>query len=124
MGIRDRAVLLPLARLGLRAGDISGMRLDDIDWREGTLRVRGKGRREVQLPLPQDAGDAIIDYLRDARPPFGLSSDMRRSRSRPIALRFNACSRSRASDATSESFSFSPGPRLKRSWPVRIAAHG
>ncbi|MES0003106.1 tyrosine-type recombinase/integrase [Mesorhizobium sp. M0051] len=69
MGIRDRAVLLPLARLGLRAGDISGMRLDDIDWREGTLRVRGKGRREVQLPLPQDAGDAIIGYLRDARPP-------------------------------------------------------
>lgn len=69
MGIRDRAVPLLLARLCLRAGDISGMRLDDIDWREGTLRVRGKGRREVRLPLPQDAGDAIIDYLRDARPP-------------------------------------------------------
>lgn len=69
MGVRDRAVLLLLARLGLRAGDISGMRLDDIDWSEGTLRVRGKGRREVRLPLPQDAGDAIIDYLRDARPP-------------------------------------------------------
>lgn len=69
MGIRDRAVLLLLARLGLRAGDISGMRLDDIDWSEGTLRVRGKGRREVRLPLPQDAGDAIVDYLRDARPP-------------------------------------------------------
>ncbi|PDS40281.1 integrase [Rhizobium anhuiense] len=69
MGVRDRAVLLLLARLGLRAGDISGMRLDDIDWREGTLCVRGKGRREIRLPLPQEAGDAIIDYLRDARPP-------------------------------------------------------
>lgn len=69
MGIRDRAVLLLLARLGLRAGDISGMRLDDIDWSEGTLRFCGKGRREVRLPLPQDAGDAIIDYLRDARLP-------------------------------------------------------
>jgi integrase/recombinase XerD len=68
MGIRDRAVLLLLARLGLRAGDIAGMRLDDIDWREGTLRVRGKGRRESRLLLPQDAGDAIIAYLRDARP--------------------------------------------------------
>ncbi|WP_246777224.1 tyrosine-type recombinase/integrase [Microvirga sp. VF16] len=68
MGIRDRAVLLLLARLGLRAGDIAGMRLDDIDWQEGTLRVRGKGRREIRLPLPQDAGDAIIAYLRDARP--------------------------------------------------------
>nr|WP_152716988.1 tyrosine-type recombinase/integrase [Microvirga tunisiensis] len=68
MGIRDRAVLLLLARLGLRAGDIAGLRLDDIDWREGTLRVCGKGRREIRLPLPQDAGEAIIAYLRDARP--------------------------------------------------------
>ncbi|WP_354541236.1 tyrosine-type recombinase/integrase [Rhizobium sp. OAE497] len=58
-----------LARLGLRAGDISRMRLDDIDWREATLCVRGKGRGEIRLPLPQEAGDAIIDYLRDARPP-------------------------------------------------------
>ena len=67
-GIRDKAILLLLARLGLRAGDILGMRLDDIEWNEGTLRVRGKGRREVRLPLPQDAGDALLDYLERARP--------------------------------------------------------
>jgi integrase/recombinase XerD len=67
-GIRDRAILLLLARLGLRAGDILGMRLDDIAWEEGTLRVRGKGRREVRLPLPQDAGDALLHYLEQARP--------------------------------------------------------
>jgi integrase/recombinase XerD len=67
-GIRDKAILLLLTRLGLRAGDIFGMRLDDIGWNEGTLRVRGKGRREVQLPLPQDAGDALLDYLGKARP--------------------------------------------------------
>ncbi|WP_343221457.1 tyrosine-type recombinase/integrase [Mesorhizobium silamurunense] len=67
-GIRDRAILLLLARLGLRAGDVRDMRLDDINWREGTLRVRGKGRREIRLPLPQAAGDAIIDYLQEARP--------------------------------------------------------
>jgi integrase/recombinase XerD len=67
-GIRDKAILLLLARLGLRAGDIFGMRLDDIGWNEGTLRVRGKGRREVQLPLPQDAGDALLDYLEKGRP--------------------------------------------------------
>jgi integrase/recombinase XerD len=67
-GIRDKAILLLLARLGLRAGDILGMRLDDIGWNEGTLRVRGKGRQEVQLPLPQDAGDALLDYLEKARP--------------------------------------------------------
>ena len=68
-GIRDRAILLLLARLGLRAGDIVGLRLDDIAWAEGTLRVRGKGRREIRLPLPQDAGDALLDYLERARPP-------------------------------------------------------
>jgi integrase/recombinase XerD len=67
-GIRDKAILLLLARLGLRAGDILGMRLDDIAWDEGTLRVRGKGRREVRLPLPQDAGDALLNYLENARP--------------------------------------------------------
>ncbi|MER8671201.1 tyrosine-type recombinase/integrase, partial [Mesorhizobium sp. M1156] len=55
-GVRDRAILLLLARLGLRAGDILEMRLEDIDWPSGTLRVRGKGRRETRLPMPQDAG--------------------------------------------------------------------
>ena len=67
-GIRDRAILLFLARLGLRAGDVLSMRLDDISWNEGTIRVRGKGRREVRLPLPQEAGDALIEYLSRARP--------------------------------------------------------
>jgi integrase/recombinase XerD len=66
-GLRDRAILLLLVRLGLRAGDIAGLRLDDIDWREATLRVRGKGRREVRLPLPQEAGDALLEYLEHAR---------------------------------------------------------
>ncbi|UWU19360.1 tyrosine-type recombinase/integrase [Rhizobium sullae] len=56
MGIRDHAVLLLLARLGLRAGDVSSMCLEDIDWREGTLCVRAKGRHEIRLPLSQDAG--------------------------------------------------------------------
>jgi integrase/recombinase XerD len=67
-GIRDRAILLLLARLGLRAGDILGLRLDDVAWDDGTLRVRGKTRREARLPLPQDAGDALLDYLERARP--------------------------------------------------------
>lgn len=67
-GMRDRAILLLLARLGLRAGDVRTMRLGDFDWEEGTLRVLGKGRREVRLPLPQDAGEAVIDYIIHARP--------------------------------------------------------
>ena len=71
-GLRNRAVLLLLARLGLRAGDIVNLRLEDIDWDEGTLRVLGKGRREVRLPLPQDAGDALLIYLEQARPPVTI----------------------------------------------------
>mgnify|MGYP005811186899 CR=1 FL=1 len=51
-GIRDRAILLLLARLGLRAGFVLAMKFDDIAWSEGTLRVCGKGRREIRLPLP------------------------------------------------------------------------
>jgi site-specific recombinase XerD len=67
-GVRERAILLLPARLGLGAGDIMTMRLDDLDWDAGTVRVCGKGRREVCLPLPQDAGEALIDYLVKARP--------------------------------------------------------
>ena len=67
-GVRDRAILLLMARLGLRAGDIADMRLDDIAWAQGTLRVRGKSRQEIDLPLPQDAGDALHDYLERIRP--------------------------------------------------------
>ena len=69
LGVRDRAILLLLARLGLRAGDILEMRLADIDWSSGTLRVKGKGRRETRLPMPQDTGDAVLDYIGRARPP-------------------------------------------------------
>lgn len=68
IGLRDHAILLLLARLGLRAGDIVAASLDDFDWRRGTLRVKGKGRREVLLPLPQEVGDAVFAYLRDGRP--------------------------------------------------------
>jgi site-specific recombinase XerD len=68
IGIRDRAILLLLARLALRAGDIVRMLLADVDWSQGTLRVCGKGRREVLLPLPQEVGDAVFAYLRRVRP--------------------------------------------------------
>ena len=67
-GIRDKAILLLLTRLGLRGGDILTMRLSDIEWAQGSLRVRGKGRREVRLPLPQDAGDALLSYFDQVRP--------------------------------------------------------
>lgn len=63
MGIRDRAILLLLARLGLRAGDVAALRLSDIDWGDGSFLVSGKGRCEVRLPLPQEVGDALLKYL-------------------------------------------------------------
>lgn len=60
---RDRAIVLILVRLGLRASDVAQLRLDDIEWDTGSLRVSGKSRYEVRLPLPQDVGDAIAAYL-------------------------------------------------------------
>jgi site-specific recombinase XerD len=67
-GLRDRAVLLLLARLGLRAHEIIGLELSDLDWRRGHLRVRGKGGREQLLPLPTEVGVAIAAYLQHGRP--------------------------------------------------------
>ena len=73
IGLRDRAILLLLARLGLRAGDVIHLRLYDIDLHEGTICVSGKGRRADVLPLPQDVGDGIVAYLRRGRPRGGIS---------------------------------------------------
>lgn len=69
MGQRDYAILLLLARLGLRAGEIVAMTLDDLDWEAGAFLVRGKGDRHERLPLPQDVGTALAYYLRRIRPP-------------------------------------------------------
>lgn len=67
-GQRDLAILTLLARLGLRAGEVASLRLEDIDWRRGELVVRGKARRTDRLPLPADVGEKIASYLRDGRP--------------------------------------------------------
>ena len=67
-GRRDLAILTLLARLGLRAGEVAALRLDDIDWRRGELVVRGKAGRVDRLPLPADVGEKIAAYLRDGRP--------------------------------------------------------
>ena len=67
-GARDRAIILLLSRLGLRAGDVRDLRLADIDWTQGRLRVVGKGRCESWLPLPQAPGDALLHYLVHYRP--------------------------------------------------------
>lgn len=63
IGLRNRAILLLLARLGLRAADVAALQLDDIDWSDGSFIVSGKTSRAVRLPLPQEVGDAILKYL-------------------------------------------------------------
>ncbi|MEH7911904.1 tyrosine-type recombinase/integrase [Rhizobium laguerreae] len=70
-GRRDFAVLLLLSRLGLRASEVAFLALDDIDWRSGLLRVKGKGGRLATMPLPQDVGVAISDYIMGGRPASG-----------------------------------------------------
>ncbi len=81
VGRRDYAILLLLARLGLRAGEVAFLELDDIDWRSGQLSVRGKGGQRNELPLPADVGKAIAAYLQHGRP---------RSNSRRVFLRVKA----------------------------------
>jgi site-specific recombinase XerD len=68
VGRRDYALLLLVACLGLRASEVVGLELEDIDWRAGVLTVRGKGRYHDQLPLPPDVGEALAAYLRRDRP--------------------------------------------------------
>jgi site-specific recombinase XerD len=69
VGRRDFAVITMLHRLGLRSAEAAALELDEVDWQAGTLRIRGKGNRIDQLPLPVDVGRALVDYLRDGRPP-------------------------------------------------------
>ncbi len=81
VGRRDYAILLLLARLGVRAGEVVTLELEDIDWKAGRLSVHGKSGRRSKLPLPQEVGEAIVAYLRRGRP---------RSDSRRVFLRAKA----------------------------------
>jgi integrase/recombinase XerD len=67
LGQRDYAILLLLARLGLRGGEVAHLTLDDMDWENGRITIRGKGGRVDQLPLPTDVGEAIAGYLKNGR---------------------------------------------------------
>jgi site-specific recombinase XerD len=81
VGRRNHAILLLLARLGVRAGEVIKLSLDDIDWTSGQITIHGKGGRSAQLPLPADVGTALTAYLRRDRPP---------SASRRVFLRHRA----------------------------------
>jgi integrase/recombinase XerD len=86
IGRRDYAILLLLARLGLRAGEVVSLMLEDIDWEAGHLTVRGKGNRIVQLPLPADVGKAVAAYLKDGRPRSTHRSVFLRTRAPAVRL--------------------------------------
>ena len=68
MGRRDYAILMMLAKLGLRASEVATLTLDDIDWRTGEMLVRAKGRQRARMPIPPDVGAAVVAYLRNGRP--------------------------------------------------------
>jgi site-specific recombinase XerD len=68
LGRRDYAILMMLARLGLRAGEVATLTLDDIDWRSGEMLIRAKGRQRARTPMPPDVGAAVVAYLHDGRP--------------------------------------------------------
>jgi integrase/recombinase XerD len=68
VGRRDYAVILLVARLGLRATEVARLELGDIDWHHGEITVRGKGRRDERMPLPAELGEALVDYLMRSRP--------------------------------------------------------
>jgi integrase len=68
MGQRDYAILMMLARLGLRTNEVATLTLDDVDWRAGEVLVCAEGRQRARMPPPQDVGAAVVAYLRDGRP--------------------------------------------------------
>jgi integrase len=68
VGRRDFAILTLLSRLGLRAGELAALQLQDVDWRAGEVLIRGKGNRQERLPLPADVGEALAGWLERGRP--------------------------------------------------------
>jgi site-specific recombinase XerD len=126
MGKRDYAIVLCLARLGLRAGEVASLSLDDLDWRQGQLRLRTpKGRRERQLPLSAEVGLALAAYLRAAGP-TGATRALFRKASGQQPLRADAVSQ-RAGAAMARAGLGAPGARshlLRRTFATHLVQQG
>jgi site-specific recombinase XerD len=86
LGRRDHAIVVLLARLGLRVGEVVGLRLDDLDWSAGEIVVRGKGSRTERLPMPVDVGKALVVYLRRGRPVTTCRSVFVRASGAPLNM--------------------------------------
>jgi integrase/recombinase XerD len=121
VGRRDYAILLLLSRLGLRAGEVAALTLEDIDWHSGELLVAGKGGRYDVLPLPVDVGGAIVSYLR-RRPRIGDRALFVRVTAPAGALRTSAvsavvreaCSRARVPSAGSRALRHTAATEMLR----------
>ena len=99
VGRRDYAILLLLVRLGLRAGEVAAIELEDVDWRRGEILIRGKRDRHDRLPLPVDVGEALVSYLRRRGPsecPGAVLEGQRAARVRSVVMRSVGWSRTRA----------------------------
>jgi site-specific recombinase XerD len=110
MGKRDLAIMTLLIRLGLRAGEVAGLTLDDLDWSHGELVVRGKGSRQERLPMPVDVGEALVAYLNGGRPDVHC---------RAVFLRVKAPIRAMTSSAVTQTVSSA----CKRAGLVPVGAH-
>jgi integrase/recombinase XerD len=110
-GRRNLAMTLLMVRMGLRAGEVRGLRLDDIDWRVGEVVVRGKGNRDERLPLPTDVGEAVAGYLRRGRPKTAAG--------RSVFVRIKAPHR----PITSSAVSFAVAQAGERAGLGRVGAH-
>jgi len=87
VGLRDSAIVRLLLRLGLRAGEVAAVQLEDVDWRAGELSVHGKGRHQSRLPLPADVGRVLARYVRHGRPRAGTRSLFLRCRAPYVGIR-------------------------------------
>ncbi len=114
LGQRDRAILLLLARMGLRAGDVVHLRITDIDWKAAWIMVSGKSRRETRLPLTHEVGEALSAYLTSGRPPTDADAVFVRSRAPFHAFRSHCA----VSVIVARAFA-----RARISRPSRGAAH-
>jgi len=125
IGLRDYAVVVIIARLGLRAGEVAGLALDDIDWHHGRLVVHGKGGRVLTLPLPVDVGEALVNYLSSGRPAApGDRSVFVRARPPLVGLSGNGISGVVARLAHRAGLGTVHAHRLRHTTATAVLAHG
>lgn len=123
-GRRDYAILLLMARLGLRAIEIARMELGDIDWRAGVIEVRGKGGRRDWLPLPGDVGQALADYLSLGRRASASRSVFLQAAGPPVGMSRNAVTFVSRTACVRAGIPVVGGHRLRHTAGTEMLRHG